>query len=62
MQNSQVHHSERENLVSSSSRDPVGAWKLVALFSGQHGLNQDTFSDREDFSSEHQQVLGNNET
>ena len=31
------------------------------LFSIKNRLNQETFSDREDFSSRHQQILGNNE-
>ena len=36
--------------------------KPVALFSSKNRSNQETFSDREDFSSEHQQVLGNTES
>ena len=36
--------------------------KPVALFSSKSMSSQEVFSDREDFSSEHQQVLGNNET
>ena len=32
---SQVYHSERENLMSSSSQDPISTGKLVALFSSQ---------------------------
>ena len=47
---SQVHHSERENLMSSSSQDPISTGKPVALFSSQNRLNQETFSDRMDFS------------
>ena len=37
------YHSERENLVSSSSQDPISTGKPVALFSSQNRLNQDTF-------------------
>ena len=44
---SQVYHFERENLMSSSSQDPISTRKLVALFSSQKRLNQDTFSYRE---------------
>ena len=46
---SQVYHSERENFMSKSSQDPTsgGTRKLVAVFSSQSGLNQDTFSERE---------------
>ena len=57
---SQVYHSERENLMSSSSQDPISTGKPVALFSRPNKLNQETFSDREDFSLRHQQVFGNN--
>ena len=35
--------------------------KPVALFSSKRMSSQETFSDREELSSEHQQVLGNNE-
>ena len=57
---SQVYHSEREILMSSSSQDPKpgGTGKPVAEFSSQSELNQDTFSDRDQFSLKHQQVLG----
>ena len=57
---SQVYHSERENLMSSSSQDPTsgGTGKAVAVFSSQSKLSQDTFSDRVQFSSTHQQVFG----
>ena len=58
---SQVYHSERENLMPSSSRDPISTGKLAALFSSQNRLYQDTFSDRQDFSSRHQQVFWSNE-
>ena len=47
---SQVYHSERENLMSSSSQDPISTGKPVAVF-----------SDREDFPSRHQQFFGSNE-
>ena len=43
---SQVSHSERENLISSSSQDPISTGKLVT---SQNWLNQETFTDREDF-------------
>ena len=50
--------------MSSSSQDPkpVGTGKPVAVFSSQNRLNQETFSNREDFSSRHQQVFGSNES
>ena len=57
---SQVYHSERENLMSRSSQDPTSAGKVVAVFSSQNRLNQDTFSDRDEFSLRHQQVFGSN--
>ena len=34
---SQVYHSERENLMSNSSQDPISTGKLVALFSSKTG-------------------------
>ena len=45
---SQVYHSERDSLMSSSSRDPkpVGTGNLSQCFSSQSRLNQDTFSER----------------
>ena len=45
----QVHHSESESLMSSSSQGlkSVDAGDLVALFSRQSRLNQDAFSERE---------------
>ena len=57
---SQVCHSERENLMSSSSQDPTtgGTGKPVAVISSQSKLNQETFSDQ--FSLKHQQVFGSN--
>ena len=61
-EHSQVFHSERENLMSSSSHDPIGTGKLVALFSSHNRLNQETFSDREEFSLRHQQVFGSTES
>ena len=54
---SQVSHSERENLISSSSQDPISTGKLVTLFSSQNRLNQETFTEREDFLFIHQQVF-----
>ena len=48
---SQVYHSERENLMSSSSQDPTCTEEPVAV------VNQDTFSDRDEFSFRHQQVF-----
>ena len=56
----QVYHSARENLMSSSSQIPI-AGRPVALFSSKNRSNQDTFSDREDLSLQHQQVFGNSE-
>ena len=58
---SQVYHSARENLVSSSSKIPKSTGKPVALFSSKRKSSQEAFLDREVFSSEHQQVPGNNE-
>ena len=58
---SQVYHSERENFMSSSSQDPTSTGKLVALFSSQNSVNQETFSVREDFPLRHQQVFWINE-
>ena len=40
---SQVYHSERENLISSSSQDPISTGQLVAVFSSQNRLNRETF-------------------
>ena len=47
---SQENHSERENLMSSSSRDPTSTGKLVAVFSSQNRMNQSIFSARDEFS------------
>ena len=58
---SQVYHSVRENSMSSSSQHPKSTEKPFALFSSKTKPSQEAFSDREDFSSGHQQVLGNNE-
>ena len=44
---SQVYHSERENLMSSSSQDPTSTGKLVAVFSSQR--NQQVFGSNEPF-------------
>ena len=55
---SQVYHSERGNMVSYSSQDPTSTRILVAVFSGQNRLNQDTFSDRDEFSLIHLQFVG----
>ena len=59
---SQVSHSERESLRSSSSQDPTtgGTGKPVAVFSCQSRLSQDTFSVGDQFSLKHQQVSGSN--
>ena len=47
MQNDRkFYHSERENLMSSSSQDPISTGKLVASLSSQNRLNQDTVSER----------------
>ena len=48
--------------MSSSSQDPISTGKPVALFSSLNRLNQETFSDREDFPLRHQQVFGSNES
>ena len=40
----QVYHSERGNLISSLSQDPICTGKPVALCSSQNALNQNTFS------------------
>ena len=58
---SQVYHSARENLMSSSSQDPISTGRPVALFSSKNRLNQETFSDRENFPLGHQEVFGINE-
>ena len=42
-QRSQVYHSEREHLMSSSYQDPTSTGKPVAVFASQSRLNQDTF-------------------
>ena len=47
--------------MSSSSQDPTSTGKLVALFSSQNRLNQETFSDRVEFSLRHQRIFGSNE-
>ena len=39
---SQVYHSEPENLMSSSSQDPIRTGRPVALFSSKNRLNQET--------------------
>ena len=50
MQNDRkFYHSERENLMSSSPQDPIRTGKPVALLSSKNRLNQETFSNREDF-------------
>ena len=62
---SQVYHSDRESLVSSSSQGltSFGTREPVAVFSRQSRLNQDTFSKRDQCSLKHQQehVSGSNE-
>ena len=58
---SQVYHSVRENLMSSSSQDPKNTERPSALlFSSKNMLNQETFLKR-GFCSGHQQIMGNNE-
>ena len=47
--------------MSSSFQDPTSTGTPVAMFSSQNRWNQDTFSDRDEFSSRHQQVFGSNE-
>ena len=46
---SQVYHSVRASLMSSSSQDPISTGKLLALFPSQNRFNRETFSDREGF-------------
>ena len=58
---SQFCHSVRENFMSSSSQVTKSTGKPVTLFSSKNRSNQGMFPDREDFSSGHQRVLGNNE-
>ena len=55
---SQVHHSERENLMSSSSQDLTSTGKLVAVFSSTNRLNQETFPTEKIFPSEINKFLG----
>ena len=57
---SQVHHSEREDLMCSSSQDLnfKGTAEPVALFSHQSSMNQDPFSKREQLVD----VLGSNQS
>ena len=47
--------------MSSSSQDPTSKGKPVAVFSSLNWLNQDTFSDGDEFSYRHQQVFGSDE-
>ena len=47
--------------MSSSSQDPISTGETVGLFSSKNMWNQETFSDREDFSVRHQQVFGSND-
>ena len=61
MQNDRLLGTERIGKMSSSTQDPTSTGKLVALFSRKNRLNQEPVSDRDDFSSRHQQVLGSNE-
>ena len=58
---SQVYHTERENLMSSSSQDPIRRWDPSRCFSSKNRSNQETFSNRDDFSLRHQRVFGSNE-
>ena len=57
-----VDHSVRENLVSGSSQVPKRTGRPVTLFSSENRSNQETFSDREDYSSGDQQVFVKNES
>ena len=61
---SQVYHSEREGLMSSSSQglNFIGTGERVALFSHQRRLNQDAFSEREqpvDVSGSNESIFRN---
>ena len=58
---SQVHQSFRENLVSSSSHFRKCAGKPAAVFSHKRKSSQETLSDREGVSSGHQPVQGKDE-
>ena len=49
---------ERENSMSSSSQDPTSTGKPVAVRSSQKRLNQDTFSDRDEFPRDMNRFLG----
>ena len=55
---SQVNHSAREKLMSSSSQDPICTGRPVALFSSKNTSNQETFSHREDFPQDINGFLG----
>ena len=58
---SHVYLSVRETCCQVPSQVPKSTEKPVALLSIKRKSSQEAFSDREDFSSEHQQVLGHNE-
>ena len=58
VERSQVYHSERQNLMSISSQDPTSTGKLVAVFSNQNKLNQDTFPIETIFPQEINRFLG----
>ena len=47
--------------MSSPYQDPTSTAKPVVSFSSKNRSNQETFSDREDFSLRHHQVSVNNE-
>ena len=58
---SQVYHSVRENLMSSSSEDPKSTGRPVAFVFKQKQVESRTVFRHKIFPSEHHQVLGNNE-
>ena len=59
---SRVHHSFKENSVSSSSHFRESAGKLAAMLSHKRKSSQETLSDREGVSSGRQPVQGRGET
>ena len=59
---SQVHHSERENLMSSSSQDPISTGKPVALFSAKIGWIKKRFPIEWIFPQDINRFLGSNES
>ena len=48
--------------IQKKKKDPTSKGKPVAVFSSQNMLNQDTFSDTDEFPLRHQQVFGSDES